>query len=111
MSAINQIIQSETRLIVMHTPTRDNISCNLAQTPNEFVDSVNKRSYSGSPSVTSLFPRTLSTGEPDKLPIGICGDKIRPRTLNPLLEETPSSYWPFKRVLASRGVDTTHPKA
>jgi hypothetical protein len=41
---------------------------------------------SGSPSATSLFPRTPATGERETLPIRICGAKIRPRNLNLLLE-------------------------
>jgi hypothetical protein len=59
---------------------------------------------SGSPSVTSLFPRTPGTGKPRTLPLGICGAKIRPRKVNLLLEGVPSPSWLFKLVLVSRVV-------
>jgi hypothetical protein len=59
--------------------------CNL--TPNEYEYSVNKRRQQQIPSATSLFLRTPAVGEPDTLPTGMCGAKIRPQTLNPSLKD------------------------
>jgi hypothetical protein len=58
--------------------------CNLAQPQMSYVDGVNKRRQQWTPplpSVTSLFPRTPATREPETPPIG---DSTT--TLNPLLE-------------------------
>jgi hypothetical protein len=52
--------------------------CNLAQ-PQMSMQTVQINvGNSGSPSVTGLFPRTPATGEPETLPIGIRGAKVRP---------------------------------
>jgi hypothetical protein len=72
--------------------------CNLAQPQMSMLTVQIPVGYSGPPSVTNSFPRTPVTGEPETLPIGICGAKFRPRTLNPFLEGAPGPYCPFKQV-------------
>lgn len=64
-------------------------SMQLSSTPNEYADSANKRRQLRIPSVTSSFTRIPVIGEPEALPIGTRGAKIRPRTLNFLLEGPP----------------------
>jgi hypothetical protein len=48
---------------------------NLAQPPNEYVDSAHPREQQRTPSGTILFPRSPATGEPNTLPTGICAAK------------------------------------